>query len=95
MIKFNQVFNSENGVEVIVKLSKYKKSYYEVEFEWDSNMSPSYFGSIMKKGSNWEVFTNQDNYWFDYCSFSFKTLTEAIEYIGITEIENKQYFNAY
>ena len=95
MIKLNNVFNSMSGVEVVIKLRKYKKSYYEVEFEWDSNMSPSYFGSIMKNGSKWEVFTNQDNYWDDYCSVTFKTLSEAVEYIGITDIENKQYFNAY
>ena len=95
MVKFNSVFNSENGVEVVVKLRKYKKSYYDVELVWDCDLSPSYFGSIMKKGSKWEVFTNQDNYWFDYCGFSYKTLSEAIEYIGINEIECKQFFNAY
>lgn len=95
MIKFNQAFNSENGVEVVIKIRKYKKSYYEVEFVWDCDLSPSYFGSIMKKGSKWEIFTNQDNYWFDYCGFSYKTLSEAIKYIGINEIECKQYFNAY
>lgn len=95
MIKYNNAFNSENGVEVVLKLKKYKKSYYDVEFEWDSNMSPSYFGSIMKKGSKWEIFTMLDNYWTDYSDISFKTLKEAIEYIGITEIEKGQYFNLY
>lgn len=95
MIKYNNAFNSENGVEVVLKLKKYKKSYYDVEFEWDSNMSPSYFGSIMKKGSKWEIFTNHDNYWYVYSSVAFKTLSEAIEYIGITDIENKDYFNIY
>lgn len=95
MVKFNNAFNSENGVEVVIKLHKYKKSYYEVEFEWDSNMSPNYFGSIMKNGSKWEIFTNQDNYWDEYSDISFKSLSEAVEYIGITDIENKDYFNIY
>lgn len=95
MVKFNNAFVSENGVEVVVKLNKNKKSYYDVELVWDCDLSPSYFGSIMKYGNKWEIFTNQDNYWDEYCSIHFKTLKEAIEYIGITEIENKQYFNAY
>ena len=95
MVKLNSVFVSENDVEVVIKLRKYKKSYYEVEFVWDCSFSPSYFGSIMKKGGKWEIFTNQDNYWIDYCSSSYKTLSDAIEYIGINEIECKQYFNAY
>lgn len=95
MIKYNNAFNSENGVEVVLKLKKYKKSYYDVEFEWDNNIGTSYFGSIMKKGSMWEIFTMLDNYWTDYSDISFKTLKEAIEYIGITEIEKGQYFNLY
>lgn len=95
MVKFNNVFVSMNDVEVIVKLKKYKKSYYDVELVWDCKFSPRYFGSVEKIGSKWEITTNQDNYWTDYCSLTFKTLSDAIEYIGITEIESKLYFNAY
>lgn len=95
MIKFNNVFASANNVEVVLKLSRYQKSYYEVEFEWNNNIGSSYFGSIMKKHGKWEVFTNLDNYDSDYSSVSFKTLHDAIEYIGITEIENRDYFNLY
>lgn len=95
MVKFNNVFVSENDVEVIVRLTKYEKSYYEVYLVWDCDLSPTYFGSIRKNGSKWEVFTNQDNYWIDYCGFAYKSLSEAIEYIGINEVECKQYFNAY
>ena len=95
MVKLNSAFVSKNNIEVVVKLKKIKKSYYDVELVWDSNMSPSYFGSIMKNGSKWEVFTILDNYWDVYSEVSFKTLGEAIEYIGINEIECKQYFNAY
>lgn len=93
MVKFNNVFVSENDVEVIVRLTKYEKSYYEVYLVWDCNLPPSYFGSVMKKGNKWEVFTTQDNYWIDYSGVAYKTLSEAIEYIGINEIECVQYFN--
>lgn len=95
MIKFNNVFTSENDVNVVLKLSKYQKSYYDVEFEWDNNKGNSYFGSIMKKGNKWEIFTNLDNYFEVYSDITFKTLKEAIDYIGINEIECKQYFNLY
>ena len=95
MVKLNSAFVSKNNIEVVVKLKKIKKSYYDVELVWDSNMSPSYFGSVMKKGGKWEVFTNLDNYWFDYCGFAYKSLTEAIEYIGFNEIECRHYFNIY
>ena len=95
MVKFNHAFISKNGIYVAIILRKYEKSYYDVEFVWDSNMSPGYFGSIMKKGDKWEIFTMLDNYWDVYSSVSFKTLTEAVEYIGITDIENKDYFNIY
>lgn len=92
MLKFNNIFVSENSVEVVLKLKKYKKSYYDVEFDCDNNLGPSYFGSIMKKHGRWEIFTMLDNYWTDYSEISFKTLKEAVEYIGITEIETKDYF---
>lgn len=95
MVKLKSAFVSENNVEVVVKLKKYKKSYYDVELVWDCDLSPSYFGSIMKVYGRWEIETNQDNYWDEYCGIAFKTLSDAIEYIGITEIENKQYFNNY
>lgn len=87
MIKLNKAFVSENNVEVIVKLRKFEKSYYVIEFEWDNNIGYSYFGSVKKNGSKWEIFTTQDNYWFDYCGVTFKTMTEAIDYIGTNEIE--------
>lgn len=95
MIKFNNVFTSENDVNVVLKLSKYQKSYYDVEFEWDNNKGNSYFGCIMKKGNKWGIFTNLDNYFEVYSDITFKTLKEAIDYIGINEIECKQYFNLY
>lgn len=95
MIKFNNVFKSANDIEVVIKLRKYKKSYYDVEFVWDSNVSPNYFGSIGKEGSKWIITTNQDNYWDEYIGVSFKTLTEAITYIGKVDIEDKDYFNIY
>lgn len=95
MTKYNNVFTSENGIHVVIKLIKCQKSYYDVEFEWENNIGSSYFGSVMKKGSKWEAFTNLDNYDSDYSCKTFKSLHEAIEYIGITEIENKQYFNLY
>ena len=63
MIKLNRGFVSENNVEVIVKLKKYKKSYYDVELVWDCELSPSYFGSIMKAYGKWEISTNLVNYW--------------------------------
>lgn len=95
MIKYNNVFASNNGIYVVLRLIRCQKSYYDVEFEWENNIGSSYFGSIMKKESRWEIFTNLDNYDSDYSGITFKTLREAVEYVGITDIENKDYFNLY
>lgn len=98
MIKKKRGFISENGIKVIMSLEKISKSRYEIYLTIigsTHDMShKEYLTEIGKVGSKWFVTEmNLDNFERDYQDIKFNKLSELIEYIGITQIENRQYFN--
>ena len=98
MIKKKREFISENGIKVIMSLEKIRKSKYEIFLTivgaTHETTRTEYLTEIGKVSSKWCITeTNLDNYEKDYQDMKFNKLSELIEYIGITQIENRQYFN--
>lgn len=98
MIKLKKEFISENTVRVIMSLEKIRKSRYEIYLtivgaSYDTTYT-EYLTEIGKVGSKWLVTeVNLDNYEKDYQDVKFNKLSELIDYIGLIQIENRQYFN--
>lgn len=101
MIKLRSSFKSKNDVTVVIKLKKNKCGNYDVFTVVEGTSLAdesieSYLTEVGKVGSMWYVTdANLDNYENEYQGVSFNKLTELIKYIGIMEIENKQWFNFY
>lgn len=101
MIKLRRSFKSENDVTVVIKLKKNKCGNYDVFTVVEGTSLAEedierYLTEVGRVGSMWYVTNhNLDNYENDYQGVSFNKLTYLIKYIGITEIENKLWFNYY
>lgn len=98
MIKLKKEFISENNVRVIMSLEKIRKSRYEIYLTvvgpTHETSHTEYLTEIGYVKSKWIVTDmNLDNFEADYQDVKFNKLSELIEYIGITQIENREYFN--
>lgn len=98
MIQKKKEFLSENNVRVIMELEKIKKSRYEIYLTvvggTHETTQTRYLTEIGKINSKWIVTEcNLDNYEKDYQDVKFNKLSELVEYIGVVQIENRQYFN--
>lgn len=94
----NFIFTSANDVEVKLTIKRDKQNNcYELytAIILLVGEKETYLMDVKKFSQGWGVWSpNLDNFESDYKDRYFKTLTELLNYVGVTEIENKYYFQA-